>query len=292
MHLSLAESAKSSSAGGSISVSGRAERSSVLAPGQVRQEDGARDPQGGLLLPRGFTALDPDSPPDARYDLKAPAVLPRLYGFQEKGPPDNPTGVVYLHGSHDSRMTRLITPKNGGAGPVPRKMVCLAVTHVDALVLARSTLHNAVAYRSTVVYGHAVLVEDPREKEEALRVITEQAAPGRWADSRPPSADELGWTAITRVEIERASAKVRTGGPAPDKADGGHWAGVLPILPATTTRSQVRSAAPITPPPGHRHPDRTTRPSQMEGAPGEPSGGGGPSGVGVMVMSAPPRIPE
>ncbi|MGM1059564.1 pyridoxamine 5'-phosphate oxidase family protein [Saccharothrix sp. Mg75] len=180
----------------------------------------------------GFTAPDPDSPPDARYDLKAPAVLPRLYGFQEKGPPDNPTGVVYLHGSRDSRMTRLITPEKSGAVPVPQKMVCLAVTHVDALVLARSTLHNAVAYRSAVVYGHAVLVEDRHEKEEALRVITEQAAPGRWADSRPPSTDELGWTAITRVEIERASAKVRTGGPAVDKADGGgHWAGVLPIRP-------------------------------------------------------------
>lgn len=105
------------------------------------------------------------------------------------------------------------------------------MTHVDALVLARSLFHHSMNYRSAVVFGRGAEVTDPDERLHALRVLSEQAAPGRWDDARGPNADELRQTMIVAVTIEDASGKVRTGPPLDDEEDYAlpHWAGILPL---------------------------------------------------------------
>jgi nitroimidazol reductase NimA-like FMN-containing flavoprotein (pyridoxamine 5'-phosphate oxidase superfamily) len=130
--------------------------------------------------------------------------------------------TVYIHGSAASRMLR--TLEQG----VP---VSIAVTHVDGLVLARSAFHHSINYRSVVIFGTAVAVEDPAEKNEALRLFSEQIAPGRWAEVRPPAPQELKGTSVLKVTIDEASAKIRTGGPIDDEQDYTLpvWAGVLPV---------------------------------------------------------------
>ncbi len=143
-----------------------------------------------------------------------PFVIPTLYGR------DGDT--LYLHGSAASRMLRQL-----GAG-VP---VCVAVTLVDGLVLARSAFHHSVNYRSVVVFGSAHPVEVPAEKTRALRVISEHLLPGRWDDVRAPTAKELKATSVLALPIEEASAKLRAGPPLDEEADYALpvWAGVLPL---------------------------------------------------------------
>jgi uncharacterized protein len=130
--------------------------------------------------------------------------------------------VLYLHGSAASRMLRTLS------GGVP---VCVTVTHVDGLVLARSAFHHSVNYRSVVILGTARLVEDPAEKMEALRIFTEHVMKGRWNDVRQPTEQELKATTVLALPLEEVSAKVRTGGPIDDEADYALpvWAGVLPL---------------------------------------------------------------
>jgi len=143
-----------------------------------------------------------------------PFVIPTNYGR---------TGdVLYLHGSAASRMLRTLS------GGVP---VCVTVTHVDGLVLARSAFHHSVNYRSVVILGTARLVEDPAEKMEALRLFTEHVMKGRWDDVRQPTEQELKATIVLALPLEEVSAKVRTGGPIDDEADYALpvWAGVLPL---------------------------------------------------------------
>jgi uncharacterized protein len=143
-----------------------------------------------------------------------PFVIPTNYGR---------TGdVLYLHGSAASRMLRTLS------GGVP---VCVTVTHVDGLVLARSAFHHSVNYRSVVILGTARLVEDPREKMEALRLFTEHVMKGRWDDVRQPTEQELKATIVLALPLEEVSAKVRTGGPIDDEPDYSLpvWAGVLPL---------------------------------------------------------------
>src|SRR5271170_8254059 len=143
-----------------------------------------------------------------------PFVIPTNYGR---------TGdVLYLHGSAASRMLRALS------GGVP---VCVTVTHVDGLVLARSAFHHSVNYRSVVILGTARLVEDPAEKMEALRLFTEHVMKGRWDDVRQPTEQELKATTVLALPLEEVSAKVRTGGPIDDEADYTLpvWAGVLPL---------------------------------------------------------------
>ncbi|MEJ2666883.1 MAG: pyridoxamine 5'-phosphate oxidase family protein [Deinococcales bacterium] len=129
---------------------------------------------------------------------------------------------VYLHGSPASRMLRHLA---GGAD------VCLTVTLLDGLVLARSAFNHSLNYRSVVVSGRARLVDDADEKLRALEVITEHVAPGRWRDVRPPDARELDATTVLSLALEQASAKVRSGPPVDDKRDLrlDVWAGVLPL---------------------------------------------------------------
>ncbi|MEY4225404.1 MAG: hypothetical protein RL190_161 [Actinomycetota bacterium] len=132
--------------------------------------------------------------------------------------------VLYLHGSSASRMLRRL-----GEG-VP---CCVTVTLIDGVVLARAVFDQSVNYRSVVVLGTARPVEDPDEKLAALEALTEQLVPGRWADTRPPTRQEMKATAILALPLDEASAKVRSGPPgnAPEDAEAyaGTWTGVLPI---------------------------------------------------------------
>ncbi|MES1248553.1 MAG: pyridoxamine 5'-phosphate oxidase family protein [Actinomycetota bacterium] len=129
--------------------------------------------------------------------------------------------VVYFHGSAASRMLRELD------GGVP---VCLTVTLFDGLVLAKSVFNHSVNYRSVVLLGTATRVPDG-EKEEALRALTEQLAPGRWDEVRAPTALELKATWILALPIDEASAKVRVGGPEeePEDEDLPIWHGVVPV---------------------------------------------------------------
>jgi nitroimidazol reductase NimA-like FMN-containing flavoprotein (pyridoxamine 5'-phosphate oxidase superfamily) len=143
-----------------------------------------------------------------------PFVIPTNYGR---------TGdALYLHGSAASRMLRTLSDG------VP---VCVTVTHVDGLVLARSAFHHSVNYRSVVILGTAHLVEDRAEKMEALRLFTEHVMKGRWDDVRQPTEQELKATTVLALPLQEVSAKVRCGGPVDDEADYTLpvWAGVLPL---------------------------------------------------------------
>jgi nitroimidazol reductase NimA-like FMN-containing flavoprotein (pyridoxamine 5'-phosphate oxidase superfamily) len=113
--------------------------------------------------------------------------------------------------------------------------VCVTVTLVDGLVLARSAFHHSINYRSVVVLGTAELVSEPAEKDKALEAITEQIVPGRWADVRWPTELELKATTVLKLPIKEASAKIRTGDPVDDEEDYAMnvWAGVLPLTVQT-----------------------------------------------------------
>lgn len=143
-----------------------------------------------------------------------PFVIPTSYGRKD--------ARLYIHGSAASRMLRQM--KDG----MP---VCVTVTLLDGLVLARSLFNHSMNYRSVVILGKATLVEDPEEKLAALRVLSEHILPGRWDDARQPNERELKATSVLRVPIEEFSAKVRTGPPIDDEEDMSFptWAGVLPL---------------------------------------------------------------
>lgn len=129
---------------------------------------------------------------------------------------------VYWHGSSASRMLRSL---EGGVA------ACIAVSHLDGLVLARSAFHHSMNYRSVMAFGLAEKVEDPAAKQAALRAFTERLVPGRWDTLRPVTAQELKATSVMRMKLDEASAKVRTGMPADDADDIAWpvWAGVLPL---------------------------------------------------------------
>jgi uncharacterized protein len=144
-----------------------------------------------------------------------PFVIPTSYGRKAQS--------LYIHGSAASRMLRQIQ-KDGVA-------VCVTVTLLDGLVLARSVFNHSMNYRSVVILGQATLVDDPEEKLEALRLLSEHIIPGRWADARQPNPRELKATSVLRIPIEEFSAKVRTGPPIDDEEDYSFptWAGVVPL---------------------------------------------------------------
>lgn len=142
-----------------------------------------------------------------------PFVIPTAYGRDGD--------AIYLHGSSKSR-----TLTEMGAG-IP---VCLTVTHLDGLVLARSAFHHSMNYRSAVVFGKAHEVSG-EEKERALFLISENILKGRWNEVREPNEKEMRATSVLRLDIETASAKIRTGPPGDDDEDYALpiWAGVVPI---------------------------------------------------------------
>jgi uncharacterized protein len=129
---------------------------------------------------------------------------------------------LYVHGSSASRMLRAL-----GEGIE----VCVTVTLIDGLVLARSAFHHSVNYRSVVVFGRATVVEEAEEKMEALRAFTEHVVPGRWAEVRWPNESEMKATTVLALPLTEASAKIRTGPPIDDEEDYeiNVWAGVLPL---------------------------------------------------------------
>jgi nitroimidazol reductase NimA-like FMN-containing flavoprotein (pyridoxamine 5'-phosphate oxidase superfamily) len=143
-----------------------------------------------------------------------PFVIPTSYGRKDDR--------LYIHGSAASRTLRQL--KEG----VP---VCVTVTLLDGLVLARSIFNHSMNYRSVVILGKATPVDDPLEKVEALRLLSEHIIAGRWADARQPNERELKATLVMRVPIEEFSAKVRTGPPVDDEDDYSFptWAGVVPL---------------------------------------------------------------
>lgn len=134
--------------------------------------------------------------------------------------------TLLLHGASTSRMLRHLA--QGGE-------VCVTVTHVDGLVLAKSVFNHSINYRSAVLFGRGRLIEDEAGKMAALAAFTEKILPGRWADARLPNAVEMKATSVIAVEIESASAKIRTGPPHDDDEDLELpvWVGVLPITQST-----------------------------------------------------------
>ncbi|MFD3836305.1 pyridoxamine 5'-phosphate oxidase family protein [Streptomyces sp. NPDC058642] len=141
-----------------------------------------------------------------------PLVVPTVYGRDDR--------ELYLHGSVASRSLSGATP------------VCVTVTHVDGLVLARSVFEHGVNYRSAMIHGEARKVTDPGEKLAGLRRLTDHATPGQWSYARSPSRKELAATTVLALSLEEASVKIRSG--PPDDGDGpdaqlGLWAGTLPL---------------------------------------------------------------
>lgn len=143
-----------------------------------------------------------------------PFVIPTGYGRVG----DN----LYIHGSAASRMLRRV---NEGIA------VCVTVTLLDGLVLARSIFNHSMNYRSVVILGTVRAVNDPKEKLEALRLLSEHILPGRWVESRQPNEKELKATSVLRLPIAEFSAKVRQGPVVDDEEDYAFstWAGVIPL---------------------------------------------------------------
>ncbi|MBC3840712.1 pyridoxamine 5'-phosphate oxidase family protein [Streptacidiphilus sp. 4-A2] len=143
-----------------------------------------------------------------------PMVVPTVYGATAR--------TLYLHGSVASR----------SLAADPEATVCVTVTHVDALVLARSVFEHSVNYRCAMIYGTPRTVTDAEEKLEGLRVLTEQAAPGQWDYARRPNRKELAATTLLALPLDEASVKISAGPPedgdGPD-AELGLWAGELPV---------------------------------------------------------------
>ena len=152
-----------------------------------------------------------------------PYVIPTSYGRDGD--------MLYVHGSAASRMLR-----NLDQG-IP---VCVTVTLLDGLVLARSVFNHSMNYRSVVILGTAMLVDNPEEKLAALLALSEHILPGRWDDSRQPNEKELKATSVLRIPIEEFSAKVRVGPPIDDEPDYTFptWAGVIPL--DTTVGTPIR----------------------------------------------------
>jgi hypothetical protein len=143
-----------------------------------------------------------------------PFVIPTSYGRRGD--------TLYIHGSAASRMLRALD--KGIA-------VCVTVTLLDGLVLARSIFNHSMNYRSVVILGTATVVENPEEKFEALRALSEHILPGRWKDVREPNQQELKATVALRLPIEEFSAKIREGPVVDDAEDYSFptWAGVIPL---------------------------------------------------------------
>ena len=150
-------------------------------------------------------------------------------GFAPEGQPFViPTGYardgdkLYIHGSQASRMLRTLS---SGVD------VCVTVTIIDGLVLARSAFHHSMNYRSVVIFGRATLVEDSEEKMAALLALSEHIIRGRWAEVREPTEVEMKQTTVLSLPLVEASAKIRTGPPLDDEEDYAMdvWAGVIPL---------------------------------------------------------------
>ena len=143
-----------------------------------------------------------------------PVVIPTSYARIDD--------ALYIHGSAASRMLRSLEEGID---------VCVTVTLIDGLVLARSAFHHSINYRSVVIFGNATVVEDPNEKTRALHAFTDHIVPGRWEEVRSPTDSELRATLVLKLPLVEVSAKVRSGPPIDDEEDYELpvWAGVVPL---------------------------------------------------------------
>lgn len=163
------------------------------------------------------------------YSILDEALVCTVAYVRDNQPFQIPTGFcrignkLYIHGSVGSFYMRELKEK--------KQPVCLSVSLLDGLVLARSAFHHSVNYRSVVIFSEPELVTDEKELYQALEVFTNKVCPGRWNDIRKPDAGEWKATMVIAFEISEASAKVRTGPPKDDEEDYALdiWAGVLPL---------------------------------------------------------------
>jgi nitroimidazol reductase NimA-like FMN-containing flavoprotein (pyridoxamine 5'-phosphate oxidase superfamily) len=169
----------------------------------------------------------------------APVVLPTLYARDGER--------LYLHGSTGSRPLHAAGQQEDG---LP---VCVTVTLVDGLVLARSAFHHSLNYRSVMVHGNARQVSGAAERERAFGLLIDAVAPGRAADCRPANAKEAAATAILALDLAEVSAKVRAGGPSDDPEDLSlpHWSGVLPVSRQAGTPLPAEDLDPAVAVPGY-----------------------------------------
>lgn len=166
-----------------------------------------------------------------------PRLLPTLHARVDR--------TLLLHGSVGGPLMRAATAAgDAGIG------VCVAVTLLDGLVLAKSAFHHSVNYRSVVVHGTATLVTDDAEKRAALDAFVRHVLTGREADTRPASKKELAATAVLALPLDEVSAKVRSGpaGDEPEDEHLPHWAGVVPLATVAGTPEPAGYGAPVSPP--------------------------------------------
>ena len=149
-----------------------------------------------------------------------PVVVPMLYGRDGE--------TIYLHGTRKARVIRLLEQTT---------TACINITHIDALVYARSAFNSSMNYRSATIFGTPSLVKGHDEKLAALRIISEATMPGRWDEVRDSHINEVKMTGVIALTIESASAKVSTGMPDDENEDYDIpiWAGILPLKSAFTT---------------------------------------------------------
>jgi nitroimidazol reductase NimA-like FMN-containing flavoprotein (pyridoxamine 5'-phosphate oxidase superfamily) len=143
-----------------------------------------------------------------------PYVIPTLYA--------RVGDRIYIHGAAAGRAIRRLTEGSPA---------CLTVTLTDGIVLARSAVNHSMNYRSVVVLGTCRPIDEPDQREAALRAFSEHLIPGRWAEVRPPSREELKGTSVLAMDLSECSAKRRSGPPEDDEADYELpvWAGVIPL---------------------------------------------------------------
>lgn len=176
------------------------------------------------------------------YAILDEALICRV-GFVEDGQPHvipinfaRVDDTIILHGAKASRLLKHVEAGHP---------ICVEVTIVDGLVLARSVFHHSVNYRSVVLFGTGYAIEDEAGKMSALRAVTEHLIPGRWDEARLPNEKELNATRVVAIRIEEASAKIRVGPPIDEEEDYDLpvWAGVLPLqeMPHSPIRDEVQS---------------------------------------------------
>ena len=143
-----------------------------------------------------------------------PFVIPMGYGREGDR--------LYIHGATASRMLQSLEKGID---------LCVTATLLDGIVIARSLFHHAMNYRSVILFGRALLVEGKDEKMHALKILSEQIAPGRWEQARAPTPQEVNGTTVLAFPIEEGSAKIRSGMPSDNAADYALpiWAGQLPL---------------------------------------------------------------
>ena len=161
-----------------------------------------------------YEILDSDCVCNVGFNYNGyPVIIPTIYGRSGN--------KLYLHGATTSRMLETLSKGEN---------LCISVTHVNGIVLARSLFHSSMNYKSVVIFGSGKLLPDS-EKMDALKIVSDQIIPGRWEEARLPSQKELKATNLIEIEILEASAKIREGHPGDDKVDYDLdiWAGVIPL---------------------------------------------------------------